>query len=223
MVRGLSKRFSKKWDAKPEGLRNALRGSKPLKPQVNHAVDRVKVQIQRINNYIERYTQRDRELFEKLVQAHEKHDNSRVNIFANELAEIRKQKSVLMHNKLALDNVALRLSTVLEFGNYVSVMSPVIGILHNIRTGISGIMPEVGNELGQVETTLNDIVIDMGQSAGLTFDFDAKTEAAENIIKEAALIVESRIKTKLPDLPSDVAQGGQLINRKDPEKDVKGY
>lgn len=223
MVSGLSKRFSKKWDAKPEGLRNALRGSKPLKPQVNHAVDRVKVQIQRINNYIERYTQRDRELFEKLVQAHEKHDNSRVNIFANELAEIRKQKSVLMHNKLALDNVALRLSTVLEFGNYVCVMSPVIGILHNIRTGISGIMPEVGNELGQVETTLNDIVIDIGQSAGLTFDFDAKTEAAENIIKEAALIVESRIKTKLPDLPSDVAQGGQLINRKDPEKDVKGY
>ena len=223
MVSGLSKRFSKKWDAKPEGLRNALRGSKPLKPQVNHAVDRVKVQIQRINNYIERYTQRDRELFEKLVQAHEKHDSSRVNIFANELAEIRRQKSVLMHNKLALDNVALRLSTVLEFGNYVSVMSPVIGILHNIRTGISGIMPEVGNELGQVETTLNDIVIDMGQSAGLTFDFDAKTEAAENIIKEAALIVESRIKTKLPDLPSDVAQGGQLINRKDPEKDVKGY
>ena len=204
----LSRRFSRKWE---EG-KGALRPSKPLKFQVNRAINHVELQVQRINNSIDRYKGRDKELFEKVVQTYEKGDNSRVKIFANELAEIRKQKSILMHNKLALDNVALRLRTVFEFGNQVSVITSVVGILQNIRTGISGIMPEVGNELGRVETTLNDVIIDMGQSKGTNFDFYAKSQAAEKIIEEAALIVENRMKTKLPDLPHDI---GHLVTKKD--------
>lgn len=214
-MRALSSRFSKKWEEQREGLKGTLRPTKPLKSQINHATNRVEIQIQRINNYIGQYTHRDKELFKKITQAYEKHDNEHVNILANELAEIRKQKNILIHNKLALDNVALRLRTVSEFGNYVSVLTPVFGILQNIRTGISNIMPEVGNELGQVETALNDIVIGMGQSTGITFDFNPESEAAEKIIEEAALIVESRMKTRLPELPQDVFQGGNLIIKKD--------
>lgn len=211
----MSRRFSRKWEEPPEGLRGALRLTKPLKPQINHAVNRVELQIQRINNYIDRYTRRDREIFKQIIQAYERHDNAHIKMLANELAEIRKQKNILMHSKLSLDNIALRLRTVFEFGNFVSALKPVVDVLQNIRTGISDIMPDVGKELYHVETTLSDVMVEMGQTAGVNFDFHAKSEDAEKIIKEASLIVESRVKKKLPELPSDVSQGGQLVIKKD--------
>ena len=209
----LSKRFKRKWEERPRGLRGALRRPKPLRPRVNYALNRVETQIQRINNHVDRYTERDKDLFEKLSQAYERHDNTRVKMLANELAEIRKQKGILMHSKLSLDNVALRLRTVFEFGNFVSAVTPVVDILHSIRTGVSGMMPDVSNELHQVETTLGDIMVEMGQTAGMPFDFEPKSEDAERIIKEAATIAESRMKTRLPKSPDKVLQGGQLVNK----------
>ena len=198
-------------------MKGSFRPSKPLKPQINNALNRVELQLSRTNTYIEQYTARDKEIFEKLVRAYERHDNARVNMLANELVEIRRQKDTLIHSKLGLDNVALRLRTVFEFGNFASALSTVVGILQNIRAGISGIMPEVGNELYNVETTLSDIVVEMGQSTGIPIDFDAKSEDAEKIMKEAALIVENRMKMKLPELSSDISPGGQLVIKKDPE------
>ena len=212
-VRDLSKKFKRKWEETPRGLGRALRRTKPLRPKINYALNRVEMQIQRINNHVDRYAQRDKELFEKLSQAYERHDNTRVKMLANEIAEIRKQRGTLMHSKLSLDNVALRLRTVFEFGNFVSAVTPVVGILNSIRTGIAGVAPDVGNELHQVETTLGDIMVEMGQASGVPFDFEPKSEDAEKIIKEAATIAESRMKTKLPQSPGNLFQGGQLINK----------
>lgn len=211
----MSEKFSKKWEGRG---RRFIRKRKPLRPKINYAANRVELQIQRINNYINRYTQRDKALFEKIVQAHERHDSSRVNILANELAEVRKQRNLLMNAKLSLDNVALRLRTVFEFGNFVSAVSPVVDTLANIRTQISGILPDVGNELSQVGMKLNDLVVEMGQSTGAAFDFDVSSEDAQKIMEEAAMIAENRAKMKLPELPAkESGQGGHLVIRRDDE------
>ena len=160
--------------------------------------------------------ERDRDLFERIVQAHERHDTSQVKILANELAEIRKQRNLLMNAKLALDNAALRLRTVFEFGNFVSAVSPVVDTLQSIKSKISGILPEVGNELGEIGMRLNDLVIEMGQSTGAAFDFEVSSQDAQKIIEEAAIVAENRMKMKLPDLPvGDANQGGRLVVKKD--------
>lgn len=216
----MSKKFSKKWEGGKRRLIPAIRKPKPLKPQINYAANRVEQQIHRINSYISRYADRDRSVFENIVQAQEKHESRRAKILADELAEIRKQRNLLMNAKLSLDNVALRLRTVFEFGNFVSAVSPVVGTLQNIKKGISGIMPEVGNELGEVGMRLNDLVIEMGQSTGSAFDFEVSSEDAQKIIEEAAIVAENRMKMKLPELPTEESsQGGHLIIRKDYSED----
>ena len=212
----MSKKFSKKWEGNKRRFIPSIRKPKPLRPQINYAANRVEVQIQRINSYINRYMERDRNIFEKIVQAHEKHDSQRLKILANELAEVRKQRNLLMNAKLSLDNVALRLRTVFEFGNFVSAVSPVVGTLQNIKSRISGILPEVGSELDEVGIRLNDLMIEIGQSTGTAFDFEASSEDAQKIIQEAAMIAENRMKMKLPDLPAEESsQGGHLVIRKD--------
>jgi len=124
-------------------------------------------------------------------------------MLANELAEIRGHRNLLMNAKLSLENVALRLRTLSEFGNFVSSVSPVVDILESVKTRVSGILPEVGIELGYIGTKLNTLSIRMGQGNSATFDFNVSGENAEKIMEEAAMIAENQMKRKLPEIPTD--------------------
>jgi len=214
-----SRKFSKRWDGRNKGFKGSLRPSKPLKPRIGHAVNCVELQIRRLENYIDNYGRRDENLFERIVQAYESNDNSRVKILANELTEVRKHKRILMQNKLALDNIAIRLRTLFEYGNFVSTATPIVGILENIKSDISTILPDVGAELGNVETILTDIVDDMGQNPDLDFSFESNNDSSKKIIKDAALIVENRMKTNLPDLSTNISSGGHLATKRDSDID----
>ncbi len=209
----MSKKFTKKWESSG---RRIIRKGKPLKFHLNYAVNRLEQQIQRINSYINRYEERDRELFERIVKAYENRDNKHANMLANELSEVRRQRNLLMNAKLALDNVSLRLRTILEFGNFVSAVSPVIDALQSIRSSVSGILPEVGSELSNIGIELNDLVVEMGQSTGAEFDFSVGSEDAKKILEEAAVVAENRTKMRLPDLADgDLQTEGSLISRDD--------
>ncbi len=92
-------------------------------------------------------------------------------------------------------------------------MTLVVDILQNIRSGIIGMMPDVGNELHRVETALEDIMEEMGQTAGVLFDLQPRRAHAEKIIREAATIDENMMKTRLPESPSRAFQEGLLVNK----------
>ena len=217
----MSRGFHQKWEEQPQGLKEALRPAKPLKPQINGAVSRVENQLSRINGYIEQYAVREREIFNKIVQAYERHDKARASMYANELAEVRKQKAILIHSRLALDNATLRLRTIFEFGNVASVLTSAVDMIQSVKNGLSGIMPEVSNELSNVETCLSDIMFEMGQTADSSISFEASSEESEKILKEAAIVAETRMKMKFPEMPQEPSEsGGHLVIKKD--TDTKG-
>jgi len=196
----MSEKFKQKWEEPSKGMKKVLRRKEPLKPQINRVLTRVEAQNQRLDSYINNYDYRDKEIFEKIVQAQQRHDDAHAKILADELSEVRRQKNVLMHSKLALDNVCLRLRTVYEFGNTASSITGVVKTLRSIRSGISGLLPDLGNEIFQVERTLGDVVMDIGGTVDATFDFTPASEDANRILKEAAIVVESRTKERLPSL-----------------------
>jgi division protein CdvB (Snf7/Vps24/ESCRT-III family) len=196
----MSEKFKQKWEEPPKGLKKAFRQTEPLKPKINRVLSRVEIQNERINAYITRYDLRDKEIFEKIVQAQQRHDNAHAKMLADELSEVRRQKNVLMHSKLALDNVCLRLRTVYEFGNTASSVTGVVKTLRSVGNVISGLLPDIGKEIFQVEGTLGDMVMDIGGTVDATFDFAPASEDANRILKEAAIVVESRTKERLPSL-----------------------
>lgn len=196
--------MSSKFSRTQKGRIKRLFGtSESLRHRIDYAIGRVELQIHRIDNHINRYAERDKNLFEKLIQAYQRHDSLHANMLANELAEIRGHRNLLMNAKLSLENVALRLRTLSEFGNFVSSVSPVVDILESVKTRVSGILPEVGIELGYIGTKLNTLSIRMGQGNSATFDFNVSGENAEKIMEEAAMIAENQMKRKLPEIPTD--------------------
>ncbi len=206
----LSEKFARKWEEREAKtpfytkIKEAVRPPGPLKPRLNFAIKRVELQIRRLEKATNRFSERDKSLFARTVKAYSQRDMVRANVFANELAEMRKTEKMVMHAMLALEQVVLRLRTVSELGDVVSALAPTVGVLRGVRTAMAGVLPKAEGELGQIGNLLNEIIIDTGQSTGLDVNFEAANEDAQNILKEAATIAEQKIKEELPEIPADV-------------------
>jgi division protein CdvB (Snf7/Vps24/ESCRT-III family) len=203
----MSERFAKKWESKRKetsfvnSLRESVRSPPPLKPRMDYAIKRLNLQIHKLDQTAERFSQKDNALFGKIVDAYGKHDTARAKIYANELAEVRKMEKTVMNARLALDQVQLRLQTVTEFGEIVATLGPAIGVLRSVGAGLVGVLPEAENELGDIGNMLSGLMFDVGQSSGFNLNFNSVNEDTSKILAEAATVAEQKINANLPDLP----------------------
>ena len=192
-----------------ERIKEAIRSPEPLKPRLDLAVRRIELQIQKLDKATNRLTERDKAIFDRIVKAYSKHDMPRANVFANELAGIRKMEKMIMHSRLALEQIALRLSTVSELGDVVTTLGPAVGVLRSVRDGMSAIFPEAERELGQIGNLLGGMITDVGQNTGVSIDFETANDDAQNILDEAATVAEQKIKEKFPALPAGIPTIGE--------------
>jgi len=203
----LSERFAKKWETRREEqpftnrIKDAVKPPGALKPRLDFAVRRIELQVQKLDQATDRFTQRDKAIFARIVDAYSKHDTARANVFANELSEVRKMERLIMNAGLALEQIVLRLRTVSELGDVVSTLGPAVGVLRSVKAGLVSVFPEAENELGEIGNMLSGIMIEAGQGSGMTLNFDSVNEDASKILNEAATVAEQRIKEKFPDLP----------------------
>ena len=203
----MSERFAKKWETRRDEqpftnrIKDAVKPPGPLKPRLDFAVRRIELQVQKLDQATDRFTQRDKAIFSRIVDAYTKHDTARANVFANELAEVRKMERLIINARLALEQIVLRLRTVSELGDVVSTLGPAVGVLRSVKAGLTSVFPEAENELGEIGNMLSGIMIEAGQGSGMTLNFDSVNEDAAKILNEAATVAEQKIKDKFPDLP----------------------
>ena len=162
------------------------------------------MQVQKLEQANDRFSKRDTSIFARIVDAYTKHDMARANVFANELAEIRKMEKMIMHARLALEQIVLRLRTVSELGDVVSTLGPAVGVLRAVKSGMSNIFPEAERELGNIGDMLSGIIMEAGQTGGFDLRFDTANEDAQKILTEAATVAEQKIKDKFPELPAGI-------------------
>jgi division protein CdvB (Snf7/Vps24/ESCRT-III family) len=172
-----------------------------LKSRLDNAIRRLELQTHKLDQSSDRFSQKDRALFTKIVAAYEEHDTAHANIYANELAEVRKMERLVMNSRLALDQVILRMRTVTEFGDLVTTLGPCISVLRSVNVGLCGVLPEAENELGDIGNMLSGLMFDCGASSGMSLNFNNVNEDASKILEEAAVVAEQKINAKLPDLP----------------------
>jgi division protein CdvB (Snf7/Vps24/ESCRT-III family) len=209
----LSERFAKKWETRKDDqpfadrIKDAVKPPGPLKPRLDFAVRRIELQVQKLDQATDRFTQRDKAIFARIVDAYTKHDSARANVFANELAEVRKMERLIINARLALEQIVLRLRTVSELGDVVSTLGPAVGVLRSVRSGLTSVFPEAESELGEIGNMLSGIMIEAGQGSGMTLNFDTVNEDAAKILTEAATVAEQKIKDKFPELPPGMPSG----------------
>lgn len=190
-----------------EKIQGAVKPAGPLKPRLEHAQRRLQVQVSKLDSITQKLKEKDQTLFKKIVGAIQQHDTQYSAVMSNELSQIRKMGKMVSHAKLALEQVQLRLSTISELGDVVVTLSPAMAVVKNVKAGLSGMMPEVDSEMGEISQMLGGILMDAGQVGGFTINFDSANEEAAKIMEEAAGVAESKMKEKFPDLPATVDEG----------------
>jgi division protein CdvB (Snf7/Vps24/ESCRT-III family) len=206
----LVNRFIDRWKEKKQQptflskIKDTGEPSQGLKQQISIVLQRIEIQKQKLNNAQSRFEKRDTTLFKRTIEALSERDTMRANVLAGELAEIRKVEKMLMHASLALESVSLRLNTVSELGDAVTVLAPAAGVLNNIRGGMSGIFPEAGHELENIGTLLTDIVTTTHNDTGVPVNIGTASLEAEKILQEAETAAERKLKEQFPEISAAI-------------------
>jgi division protein CdvB (Snf7/Vps24/ESCRT-III family) len=200
----MSERFGKKWSRGGGSIFSRMAGVFRSKQSLSEQILMVTFKINSLKTRLEQESykllQRDRDLFEKCVQALTSRDDLRAKIYANEIAELRKIAELILRSQLALEQVSLRLETIRDFGNLVSVIAPVTRVVGVLRSQLSGFMPQIGSELGEISENLQTMISEAGITVQSGFEVEASNEA-QKILGEAAIVAEQKMREKLPEIP----------------------
>jgi division protein CdvB (Snf7/Vps24/ESCRT-III family) len=204
--------FGNKW-IKPHGesvgnkLLEGIKPQAPLKPRIEEAQKRLQMQISKLDSIATKTLEKDQLIFKRVVHAMQNHDSQYAKVLSGELSQVRKMNKMVTSAKLALEQIQLRLNTITELGDVVVTLSPAMSVIKGVQGGLSSMMPEADQSLGQISDLLGNIMSDSGQIPDAEISgSNTLTEDALKIIEEASAVVEESTKDKFPDLPSNNLQ-----------------
>jgi division protein CdvB (Snf7/Vps24/ESCRT-III family) len=199
----------KKWNnnAQSESIRDKLRevtqSQTPLKPRIEEAQRKLQIQISKLDAISSKMQEKDRVIFNRIVNVMQNHDSHYAKVLSGELSQIRRTNKMVNSAKLAFEQIQLRLNTMTELGDVVVTLSPAMSVIKGIQSGLKTMLPEADQSFGQISELLGGIMSGSSQiptteigSRELTF-----SEEAVKIMEEASAIVEEDTRDKFPDLP----------------------
>jgi len=173
----------------------------PIRKRVMEALFKLKIQLSRLDRTAQRMQQRDANLYGKCVTAVQQKNTQLASMYAGECSELRKMAKVVLQSQLALEQVALRLETVLHYGDVAQAMRPVASVVRTIRTQLEGVLPDVSMELASVNESLEYLVMEVGEATEQSLDISVSGDDAQRILNEANVVAEQKMRERFPDLP----------------------
>jgi hypothetical protein len=123
-----------------------------------------------------------------------------------ELSEVRKVLQMVTQCQLALERIILRLETIKEVSEIMADLKPALRSLRVLTETMVNVMPDVAQELQRVNESINEtLALTKMTSPETVAPLTAKTEAGEQILKEASAVLEKQMTDQLPAPPVSVA------------------
>lgn len=160
---------------------------------------------------------RERDLFEKTVEAKQMNKNEVASVFANEIAEIRKLQRSVEILSLMIEQLMIRIETIIEVGELTYLLISSRSLINYVKNDIKYVSPELGQALDELSKNIEGINITYPEVNILS---PTPVEEAETVLKEAEKEVMRRMSEKIPEIPISVEEK-KLAKEKIPE--VEGY
>jgi division protein CdvB (Snf7/Vps24/ESCRT-III family) len=184
-----------------ERIKQNIGPQQPLKPRIELAKNKIQAQNQKLETILEKLRGKEKSLFNQVVSALQRHDTQQGKMISNEIAQVRKTTKMISQLKMALEQIQLRLESTIDLGDVMVAIGPAMGALTRVRSGLSGVMPEVDRELGEINGVFSDIMMSAGSMGNTSFAFDASGEEVDKILAEAGAVAEQRMTDSFPDVP----------------------
>ncbi len=196
-----------KWTKQPqqgisEKFNDIIKPKGALKPRVQTAIKKLKLQISKLDSMLTKLNERDAKIFQRIVEATQQHDTQKSKVLSNELAEIRKVTKILGSARIALERIELRLTTFNDLGDTVVTIMPTMGLMKNLKSSLGKIMPGAEQEIGQMADMLGRFMTDSFTGDG-AFGIDESTNMeSDKILQEAAAVAENSTGDLFPSVPT---------------------
>ncbi|AJZ76087.1 Snf7 family protein [Candidatus Nitrosotenuis cloacae] len=199
--------FEKNWARQEtasvaDKLRDSVKPQGALKPRIQTAVNKLQLQISKMDSMLNKLHERDAQLFKRIVAAMQQHDTSASRVLSNELAEIRKVTKMLGNARMALEQVQLRLTTIHDLGDAMVAIGPAMSTMKGLKSSLGRFMPEADAELNSMTQTLSGLMMDSLAGDAFNVGSDVSSEETEKILQEASAIAEQQIGDRFPSVPS---------------------
>ena len=198
--------FSSNWikDKKvntPDRIKGAVRTPQPLKPKIELAKNKIQIQNHKLDTILDKLKGKEKSLFNQVVAHMQIHDMQQGKMLSNELAQVRKTTKMISQLKMALEQIHMRLESTIDIGEVMVAIGPAMGALTRVKSGLSGVMPEVDTELGEINGVFSDIITNAGNMGNASLALDASGEDVDKILAEASAVAEQRMNDNFPDIP----------------------
>jgi division protein CdvB (Snf7/Vps24/ESCRT-III family) len=198
--------FSSNWikDKKvntPDRIKGTVRTPQPLKPKIELAKNKIQIQNHKLDTILDKLTGKEKSLFNQVVAHMQIHDMQQGKMLSNELAQVRKTTKMISQLKMALEQIHMRLESTIDIGDVMVAIGPAMGALTRVKSGLSGVMPEVDTELGEINGVFSDIITNAGNMGNASLALDASGEDVDKILAEASAVAEQRMNDNFPDIP----------------------
>jgi len=199
--------FQNAWVKQPgptmsERIDDVIRPKGPLKPRIREATKELQRQVGKLDTMLGSLQKRDAKLFQRVVEAVQKHDTHNSKILGNELAEIRKVIKILGGARIAMERIELRLGTCSDLGDMVVTIMPTVALMRNIKGSLGKVMPGAEQEVGQMAEMLGEFMTESFAGDSM-FGIDAATsDEADAILKEAAAVAGNETGQMFPSVPT---------------------
>ena len=173
---------------------------RPLIEQLAVVIYRIRTQRNKIESMSLMMQRRDKEFFDKCVAARSTGDMARANLYAEECAEVRKMAKITLNSELALDQLIFKLETAEMMGDIAYLVHPIKNVVSTVGQQIQHMMPDVSFELGQINESLEGIMVNAGDVSESMTPTGIHTAEADKIMQEADTLAEQKIKSRFPEL-----------------------
>jgi division protein CdvB (Snf7/Vps24/ESCRT-III family) len=172
----------------------------PLKEQLAVVIYRIRTQRNKIESMSLMMQRRDKEFFDKCVAARAAGDMPRANLYAEECAEVRKLAKIALNSELALEQLVFKLETAEMMGDIAYLVHPIKSVVAAVGQQIQHMMPDVSFELGQINESLEGLIVNAGDVSESLGPASSHSPEAERIMQEADTLAEQKIRSRFPEL-----------------------
>ena len=172
-----------------------------LKLKLEHSLNQLSAQIIKLRSKYDEMVARSKEYFEEVVQALMNGDENRASIYAEEIAEIRRLARIVVKTQLVLEQVKLRLETILEISDVLGLLIPLISLVAEVEDEVRGVAPEAAESLQELASCIEDFTSISGNQEEVIQIPEELDAEASKILEEAQRKAAERVKDVFPDVP----------------------
>jgi len=157
--------------------------------------------IAKIDSYISKLEDRERHLFNKVVELTSAGDDFRAAIVAGEVSQIRSIARHLTALRYILEGTALKIEDYLAIGEALETIAPSLEALKEIKGVFKGLVPGMELEISVLEARLKELASESGEyTPASTWYSPHASQEARKVLEEAYAVAEKRLRDTFPSM-----------------------